>query len=145
MAKADLDLVARRAALVGELGQGAPQIMRRDLAQPGKVTIADDGLKDGPSRDQSVADEAALETGRSTVPESMPAAVAHSSSAAKAQDGIGTVRTLPCLPTRSTIAQRLSAARRRGIPARRASHSAIHTPPTTPIKPDPVAATCSLT
>ena len=82
--------------------------MRRDLPQPGLTRIGDDRLEDrlgvigpGPTRPP-------LSTRRSTAPESIPAAVAQPSSAVLAQDGIGTVRTRPCLPTRSTIAQRPS-------------------------------------
>ena len=35
MAEADLDLLEGRAAPVGELGEGAPQVVRRDPAEAG--------------------------------------------------------------------------------------------------------------
>ena len=103
----NLDLLERRAALVGELGEGSAQIMRRDPdADP--VTVNGDGLEDRLRPERTGPTRPAFETRRSTDPESMPAAPAQPSSAALAQDGIGTVRTRPCLPTRSTIAQRPS-------------------------------------
>ena len=109
MPQGNLDLLERRAAEVGELGEGSPQIMWCDLAQPGLTGVGDDRLEDplggvsGPSPTRP-----ALPTRRSTAPEEIPAAVAQRSRASLAQDGIGTVRTRPCLPTRSTIAQRPS-------------------------------------
>ena len=60
MPQGDLDLLEGRAALVGKLGEGAAQIMRRDLAEAGESGIADDGLEDGLSRDRPGADEAAF-------------------------------------------------------------------------------------
>ena len=45
MPQRNLDLLERRPALVGELGEGAPQVVRRDPdADP--VTVAGDGLED---------------------------------------------------------------------------------------------------
>ena len=109
MPERDLDLLERRTAEVGELGEGAPEIMRRDLAEPGLTGVGDDRLEDplgrksgpGPTRP-------ALSTRRSTAPVEIWAVEAQRSRASLAHDGIGTVRTRPCLPTRSTIAQRPS-------------------------------------
>ena len=42
MAEGDLDLLERRAVEVGELGEGAPQIMRGDPAEAGLAGIGDD-------------------------------------------------------------------------------------------------------
>ena len=50
MPQRNLDLLEWGVALVGELGEGAPQIMRCDLARPGKAGIVDNGLEDGLSR-----------------------------------------------------------------------------------------------
>ena len=46
VAERDLDLLERHPALVGELGEGAPQVMRRDLAETGPVAVPNDGLED---------------------------------------------------------------------------------------------------
>ena len=78
MPQGNLDLLERRAAEVGELGEGSPQIMWCDLAQPGLTGVGDDRLEDPLG-------------GKRTVP-----------------DPSGLVHTPPCLPTRSTIAQRPS-------------------------------------
>ncbi|MDE0166062.1 MAG: hypothetical protein OXH92_00025 [Bryobacterales bacterium] len=54
MAWADLDLLERRPAEVGELGEGAPQIMRSDLAQADTAGIFHDRFEDraGPEADE---------------------------------------------------------------------------------------------
>ena len=41
VAERDLDLLERRPAEVGELGEGAPEIVRRDLAEPGPDAVGD--------------------------------------------------------------------------------------------------------
>ena len=84
MAEADLDLLERRAAEVGELGEGAPQVVRGDLSQPGpppasKTPCGVSG--EGPTRPP-------FETLRSTEPEEIPAAVAQRSSASFAQERV---------------------------------------------------------
>ena len=39
VAERELDLLERGLALVGELGEGAPQVVRRDLAEAGPETV----------------------------------------------------------------------------------------------------------
>ena len=59
VAERDLDLLERRAALVGELGEGAPQVVRRDPdADP--VTVSGDGLEDRLRPERARADAATL-------------------------------------------------------------------------------------
>ena len=60
VAERDLDLLERRPAEVGELGEGAPEIVRRDLAEPGPDAVGDDRLEDRLRGDRRVADAAGL-------------------------------------------------------------------------------------
>ena len=46
VAERELDLLKRGAALVGELGEGPPQVVRRDLSEAGLATVGGDRLED---------------------------------------------------------------------------------------------------
>ena len=53
-------LLERRAAEVGELGEGAPQVMRGDPAEAGLTRIPHDRLEDTLRGDRTVPDASAL-------------------------------------------------------------------------------------
>ncbi len=57
VSEADLDLLERRPALVGEFSDGAAQVVGGDLAEAGEVGASDDGLEDGLRRDRPEAAE----------------------------------------------------------------------------------------
>ena len=54
MAQGDLDLLERFPALVGELGEGAPQVMRRDV-HTDQPTVGRDRLEDRLRLEREVA------------------------------------------------------------------------------------------
>ena len=60
MPQGNLDLLERRAAEVGELGEGSPQIMWCDLAQPGLTGVGDDRLEDPLGGKRTVPDPSGL-------------------------------------------------------------------------------------
>ena len=60
MPERDLDLLERRTAEVGELGEGAPEIMRRYLAEPGLTGVGDDRLEDPLGRKRARPDPSGL-------------------------------------------------------------------------------------
>ena len=137
MPQADLDLLERRAAEVGELGDGSPEIMGVILPSPALRAYLTTASKTACAVIGPAPTRPAFDTRRSTAPESIPAAAAQPSSAVLAQDGIGTVRTRPCLPRRSTIAQRPSRCAT-SLNSSSAS-SPLRSPPATRARPDPAA------
>ena len=58
VAERELDLLERGAALVGELGEGAAQVVRRDFSEAGLAGIGGYGLEDGLRLDRTGADAA---------------------------------------------------------------------------------------
>ena len=63
VAERELDLLERGAALVGELGEGAPQVVRRDFTEAGLAGIGGYGLEDRLGPERSGSDAAGLVEG----------------------------------------------------------------------------------
>ena len=68
----DLDLLERRAAPVGELGEGAPQVVRRDPAEAGPAGVGGDGLEDRLRGERTGADAAGFGDGAQHGPRGDP-------------------------------------------------------------------------